>query len=412
MRIVYLHQYYRTPEQSGGTRSYEMARRFAAAGHEVHVITTHAPTRRGWPSWESHRVGDVEVHALPVAYDNTMGFARRLLAFAQFAVCAGGRAGRLRPDVILASSTPLTVAIPAAVAKWRSRAPVVFEVRDLWPKVPIAIGVLRNPALRWLAHRLERFAYRISSDVVALSDGMADGVAEAGVSRDRIHVIPNSCDNDVFDVPAEEGETYRRSLPWLGQDPLVVYCGTLGRINGVGWLARLAAATRRAGSDVQYLVVGPGAEEDAIREEAAALGVLDVNFHMLPPVPKTSIPAIMSAATVSCSLVVPIAELEANSANKFFDSLAAGRPTFVNHGGWQADVLRESGAGIDLPWHDVEAAAGELIELVGDDARLEDARVAARRLARGEFDRDRLADQLLGVLERAVGAGPAADGRH
>ena len=40
MRIIYLHQYFVTPAMAGGSRSYEMARRLAARGHEVHVVTT------------------------------------------------------------------------------------------------------------------------------------------------------------------------------------------------------------------------------------------------------------------------------------------------------------------------------------------------------------------------------------
>ena len=50
MRILYLHQYFNTPDMSGGTRSYEMARRLVAAGHEVHMVTSERSrgSSRGW----------------------------------------------------------------------------------------------------------------------------------------------------------------------------------------------------------------------------------------------------------------------------------------------------------------------------------------------------------------------------
>ncbi|RYJ02196.1 MAG: glycosyltransferase WbuB, partial [Actinomycetales bacterium] len=310
MRIAYLHQYFRTPDMSGGTRSYEMARRFVAAGHEVHMITTdESPSEeRGWRQWE---VEGITVHSLPVTYDNSMSFARRVRAFVHFALVAGRRAGSVRPDLVLATSTPLTIAVPAAVVKWRRRVPVVFEVRDLWPEMPIAVGALRNPVLRWLAVRLERFAYGISERVVALSPGMVAGVERAGVSSAEITLVPNSSDVDVFDVPESQGQSFRAELSWLGDAPLVVYCGTLGHVNSVEWLAELAARVRER-SAVQFLVVGRGVGLDTVRETAARLGVLDTTFHVLPPVPKRDVPAILSAATVSCSLFAPIPEMEAN----------------------------------------------------------------------------------------------------
>ena len=108
MKIVYLHQHFRTPEMSGGTRSYEMGRRLVAAGHEVHVITADASGRRG-ARWEVREVAGMRVHSLAVPYDNTMTPMRRIVAFLHFALFAGFRAGRVRPDLIFASSTPLTI---------------------------------------------------------------------------------------------------------------------------------------------------------------------------------------------------------------------------------------------------------------------------------------------------------------
>ena len=178
MRITYLHQYFNTPEMSGGTRSYEMARRLVAMGHEVNMITSWREDdgRKGW--FETAEAG-IKVHWLPVPYSNKMGFKERISAFFRFAWGAARKAASLPADVVFATSTPLTIALPGVYAARRQKAPMVFEVRDLWPELPIAIGALKNPFLQFMARQLELFAYRNSKAIVALSPGMRDGVESA-----------------------------------------------------------------------------------------------------------------------------------------------------------------------------------------------------------------------------------------
>ena len=140
-----------------------------------------------------------------------MGYGRRAAAFGRFAAGATAAALRAaRPDVVFATSPPLTIALPAMAAARRHRAPLVFEVRDLWPRAPIEMGALRNPAARRAAEAMERRAYRAAAHVVALSPGMADGVAAAGVPRERITVIPNASDLDLFSPDVDPGDLRER----------------------------------------------------------------------------------------------------------------------------------------------------------------------------------------------------------
>jgi len=400
VRIVYLHQHFTPPDVPAGSRPYEMALRFAAAGHDVHVV---ASSRTEEPMIVPRSTPlapeGVTVHWIPVKYETRMGFARRMWAFAVFAVLAGWRARKLKADVVLASSTPLTIALPGVFAKRGKRAPMVFEVRDLWPEVPIAMGMLNNVVLRWAAFRLEQFAYRHADAVIALSPGMAEGVVRAGVPAGKVFVIPNACDNAQFDIPAEVGQAFREERPWLGERPLVVYVGTLGRANGVSYLARLAHEVRQIDQEFRFLVVGDGPERVSVARLADELGVLDQTFFMEGWIPKSSVPAALSASDVSTSVFLPIKELEHNSANKFFDTLAAGRPVAINYEGWHADLVREHEAGIVLDPDDLGAAAKSLVTFIRSGSRVEAARRNARRLADGEFDRDRLTAVALGVLE-------------
>lgn len=403
MKIVYLHQYFTSPDTPNGTRSYEMARRFAAAGHDVHVVASRHSESKLVPRWSLQNLDGMTVHWIPVKYETRMGFFKRMTAFLVFAVLAAWRARQLKADVVFATSTPLTIAIPGVFAKRGRRAPMVFEVRDLWPEVPIAMGVLNLPFLQWSALKLEQFAYRNSDAVIALSPGMAEGVAQKGVSRNKISVVPNSCDNSLFDVPAEVGQGFRDERPWLGHRPLVVYAGSLGRANGVGYFAQLAHQVRNLESEIRFLIVGDGPERASIAQLAEKLGVLNTNFFMEGGIPKSSIPALMSAATISTSFFIPVKELEETSPNKFFDALAAGRPVAINHGGWQADLIHDNELGVVMDATDLKKAAESLVAFLRSEQRVEAARTNARRLADGQFDRDRLTAIVLKVLEDSAG---------
>lgn len=340
----------------------------------------------------------IRAHYLSVPYNNSMGFIRRIWAFVRFAWCAARKAASLPADVVFATSTPLTIVIPAVYAAKKNRVPMVFEVRDLWPELPIAVGVLKNYWLIVAARILERWAYRHSSWIVALSPGMKEGIVAAGYPAERIAVIPNSCDLDLFDVPPSLGDDLRRRTPWLRDRPLVLYAGTLGRINGVEYFTKMAASLADRDPQVCFLTLGDGAEYDKVQRVASDLGVLGKNFFMLRAVPKQEMPAFFSAADIAISLIVDLPALWNNSANKFFDALAAGKPVAVNYGGWQAELLRESGAGIELPARDPLQAATQLSEWIHDQQRMRRAHAAARSLAQTRFARDQLARQLVNIL--------------
>jgi glycosyltransferase involved in cell wall biosynthesis len=396
VKVLYIHQYFVTPEMSGGTRSYEMARRLAARGHEVHLITSDRSID-AQPGWRVEHVENFVVHWYGVPYSNAMSFGRRIWSFLSFAAAASIQGYRVGGDLVFATSTPLTIAVPGVIAKWGSRAPMVFEVRDLWPDLPVAVGALRNPLAVWMARKLERWAYRNSDAVIALSPGMAEGVAAAGYPPGKISVVPNSCDLDLFGVGARLGEDFRSRRPWLGKRPLIVYGGTLGHINDVSYLVRVAASAAEIDDSIAFMVVGQGVDARRIIDLAGQVGVWQKNFFYEESIPKQEMPALLSAATICTSLFAPIPQMEANSANKFFDALAAGRPVAINYGGWQAALLEDHDAGVVLD-RDPREAASQLASLVADEQRLGVLGRNARGLAEERFARDALAHELVEVL--------------
>lgn len=405
MRILYLHQYFVPREGQGITRTYEFALRLRQMGHDVTVVTSpgYLPEKYKSLTKVTHvEMEGVPVTIVPVPYAQEMRFSRRLRAFFQFALWAAWVCMNTPADVIYASSGPLTIFFPAVAAKFWQRIPMVFEVRDLWPELPIEMGILRNPFVKAGALALEWLAYHLSAHVVALSPGMAEGVVSRGIAPERVTVVPNCADNELFDVPEETGAPIREKLKLAPEHHLVVYSGAFGMANNVSWLVDIAAEMARLTEGIHFLLVGWGADRDKVIERARALGVLDRTLSVWKPVPKKEMPAVLAASTLSASVLMPIRAMWSSSPNKIFDSLAAGRPVAINYGGWLADLFEKTGAGIRIPDNDPHAAALALAAFLLDPERIGHARRAARELARTEFDRDAMARRLEGVLRCVV----------
>lgn len=367
-------------------------------GHEVNLITT---ARDGGPdsTWHVTDEAGIKVHWISIPYSNKMGFGDRLRAFFLFGFYAARRAASISADVVFATSTPLTIALPAIYAKWRRNIPMVLEVRDLWPEVPIAMGVLSNPVIAFLAKCLEKFAYANSASIVALSPDMRVGVARTGYPDALIHVIPNGADPELFTVPDNLGDEFRQRHGIPADATLMVYAGTLGKVNGVGYLVKLATAML-ADRRFFILIIGDGAESDEVRLLAQSSGCLGQNLIMIPQVPKMQVPQVFKAADIVISTVIPIKALWANSANKIFDGMAAGRCIAINHGGWLANLLQEKDAGLVLSPVADEAALQikSLLDSPGDLGRMKSN---SRQLADSLFSRDALAKQLESVFKKA-----------
>ena len=406
MKVTYLHQYFATPNSTGGVRSYLIAKKLVEAGHHVDMVTTSAflpadmPLSSGWNTFD---VDGITVHALNLKYSNKMSVLKRLIAFSIFLFSSFLRIMRLDKDIIYATSTPLTVAIPAGISAKLQHKPFVFEVRDVWPDIPIVMGYLTNPIAKNIALYIEKWAYSTADFIVPLSDGMADRIRSKGVDRCKLKVVENFSDNDLFKEPYL-GRKLCQSFSRLKehQGSVLVYTGTLGRVNNIGYLVLLAEELKRSASDALIAIVGDGQEKDDIIRLAKEKGVFNENLLFLPPVQKQELPAVLALSDMSISTVLPIKELWDNSANKFFDALAAGKPIMINHGGWQADVIACNECGVVLDPENIKNAAQTLVSFISDKEKIAAASVKAKQIALARFDSDVLTSSILNILESLV----------
>ncbi len=400
MRITYLHQYFNTPQMSGGTRSYEFAKRLVEKGHEVNMITSWRTDEKKEKLVEN--IDGINVHWIPVPYDNRMGFFRRLMAFFSFAHKSAHIASTLPSDIIYASSTPLTIALPAVWASKRKKIPMVFEVRDLWPEAAIAIGVLKNPVLIYAAKILEKFAYANSAKVIALSPYMAQGVISSGYKEKNITIISNSSDLEFFDPKNASSNWFNDRIPDQDNKIIATYAGTIGKINNIPYLVEIAQICKTIIPNLKFAIIGEGAEKEKVKNLATQSNVLDKNFFIFASVAKNEMPDILASSSFCLSFVQDNPKLSGNSANKFFDSLASAKPICINHQGWLAELIEKYNTGLVLPANDAKKAADMLQTWLSEERNITQSSEAALKLAKSHFDRDEQANELEKIFLKTV----------
>lgn len=401
IRIAYLHQYFATPAGGTSTRSYELSRHWRASGHHVEVISG----RLADAADPGSDVNGIVVSRVGFPYAQHFSTTFRAVSWLGYCVGASWQLFRRRAsiDVVYATSTPLTVLIPSLIGRFAFGLPYVFEVRDVWPEVPIAMGRLRSRPLQSLARRLAALGYRHAHSIVALSPDMARTItSEYGVPQTKIVVASNGTHingpikQDAWPEPATIDRGSRRRV--------VVYAGTLGPVNDPTYLVRLCASVRRLDQEIEFSVLGSGSEWDRCAELAADLGILGNGFTMQPRIPKPRALEIIAHADVSLSTTANIEALWANSANKVFESLGVGTPVAINHGGWLAQLLQDEGVGLVMDPEDVEAAALQLIRYLRSPAA-ESGNSRARRcreVACQRFDWRVIGADVLKVIESAA----------
>ena len=395
MRVLYFHQHFSTPKGSSGIRSYQMARNLVRNGHQVTMVCgsygggntgLETPFTRGK---RTGQVDGIDIIEFDLAYSNADGLVKRSLTFLKFALKSIGIALRADYDVVFATTTPLTAGIPGIFARWLRRKPFVFEVRDLWPELPKAMGVITNPVVLSAMSVLEWASYRSAHRCIGLSPGIVDGIAARGVARDRIALVPNGCDVEIFSHVKQ---------PWRPEgvsanDFLAIFTGTHGQANGLQAVIDAAVELKKRGrNDIKIALVGDGKLKPQLRSEAERYELDNLVFH--PPVPKQKLVDLMSSAELGLQILANVpAFYFGTSPNKFFDYISAGLPVLNNYPGWLAQLIEETDCGFAVPPDDAIAFADALEQAANQRDELPNKGARARALAEEQFNRADLANQ-------------------
>ena len=392
MKLLYINQYFGFPEDANGTRAFDLATSFAKRGIDVTVMTSHNGNEDD-PKWKTFERDGLRFYSMNCPYDNKMGFWKRIKAFTAFMIGSSKKALEIDCDLVLSTSTPLTVGLPALIIHRRKKKPYVFEVRDVWPGVPIAMGYFHNKLVQKFLYWFEKRIYKKAAAIVPLSTGMDENI-KARYPNNKSTVIPNISEINRF---ANREKTVDITVP--EGKKVLLYAGTFGNVNGVGYIIEMAAHTLKYNPDVWFYLIGKGKEKEDNIQQAKDLGVLDKNVFIFEPVKKTDLPYLYSIVTVGSSFVIDIPALWDNSANKFFDTLAAGKPMVINHEGWQADILRKENCGYVLPPKVSDEAAKAFVDYMTNDALLAEQGKNAFELAKREFSLEVAVDRYMKVFD-------------
>jgi glycosyltransferase involved in cell wall biosynthesis len=399
MHIAVFSQYHTNPDCPATSRHYTLLKHLAQA-HRVTLLTTRA--------WAGQRLtqefdwvpAGVELRQAEVPYDNRMGPARRALSFAQYAAWAVREGMRIdKPDVVWGISTPLTAAWAAARVAARRQVPWVFEVQDLWPSFPVAMGVVPTGLARRQLFKLEKRLYTSASHIVPLSPDMTSYVTGLGIAPDKITTVLNGTDLDLAARATPAAVAALRAEQQLEGKRVVLYAGTFGRANDIPTLVAAAEAMAAAAPDVVWLFLGHGFHAPLV---AAAAARWPRRIRLVGGQPRHSVFSWFALAEVSVVSFLGLPVLDANSPAKLYDSLAVGTPVVVTNQGWTKTLVEEKGCGWYVPAGDPAALAMQLREVLAQPEKLAAAGQRGKELASQEFDRQQLAMQMQRILEAAA----------
>lgn len=390
MKVLILHQHFKTPQSGGAIRSYYLAKALVDHGHQVVVITAHNEKRIKIEDYQG-----IEVHYLPIAYDNSYELGKRGVAFLRFALRSVRHAKKVKDiDLCYAISVPLTVGLAAIWLKKRRDLPFVFEVGDLWPDAPIELGFISNFFFKRFLYSLEKDIYRAAKQVVALSPSIKAAI-EKKAPGVRVTLIPNMADI-AFYQPEDKSPQLVDKLNLQGKR-VVSYLGAMGIANGLDYLIECANATRKAGLNVHFLLAGEGALKKRLMENAKRLQLNNITF--LDFQNRDGVREIMNVTDAVFICYKRHRILETGSPNKFFDGLAAGKMIILNFGGWIRKEVEESQCGVFVDPNHPTDFVKQISTSLGDPKKLKTMQQNARALAEKKYARDQLTVNFLEAVQ-------------
>ena len=396
-RVVYIHQYFKTPEEGGAIRSYHISKGMVDREIKIDMITSHNKRK-----YEKKIIDGIHVHYLPVNYSNELSSARRYIAFFKFVLAAVKLTQKLqKPDLCFATSTPLTVGMIALWLKWTKQIPYIFEVRDLWPEAPIQLGIIKSALIKHLSIKLEKVIYKNANRIVALSPGIEKGILNK-CGKVKISMIPNMADIDFFyeNPPEIHAPPPACRIGRAGghnkSEFIIGYFGAFGMANNLEYILDAAKECQKANLPVSFKLIGDGARKSAIELKAIQMN-LD-NIEILPHRNRFETRTLLEKVDACFTSFLTIPILETNSPNKFFDGLAAGKLSIVNTKGWLKELVEQNNCGFYTDPAKPEKFPLLIKPFIQDKKLLNSYQENALRLGKIKFSKKKLVHEICDLV--------------
>lgn len=406
MKILFLSHYFPPEGNAPASRVYEMCKRWVRDGHEVTVITCapNCPTGIVYPGYSNQLYRKEVVDGINVVrvwsfIAANKGKIRRSLNFVSFMVSAivAGMVQK-RPDVLVATSPQFFCGWAGTVVSKFRRLPFLLEIRDIWPESIAAVGAVNKKFLIRILEKLEQMMYASATRVVTVGDGYRNQLARRGVNADRISVVTNGVDREIFDNQHIGGDAVRDKHKLRGRF-VCSYIGTIGMACALGVVLKAAKILKEKGRwDINFLLVGDGAFKDKLQHDAKAAGLDNITFT--GRLDKNLMPAYLDASD-ACLVHLKKQELfKSVLPSKMFEAAAMEKPILLGVEGCAREYLDKANAGIAFEPENAEQLVAALEKLAADRELAHQYGASARAYVLRHYDRDTLSRDYINVLRQ------------
>ncbi len=396
MHILFLCHYFPPEVNAPASRTYENAKRWVRAGHQVTVVTC-APNHPAGtlypgytnPLWQWEVMDGIHVLRVWTYLSANKGVKRRILNYLSYLISAtalSSKAGRV--DVVVATSPQFFCALAGYLVARLKAVPWLLEIRDLWPASIVAVGALNNRKLIGLLETLESFLYRHADHIIALTWAFRRHIIARGVAVAKVSMIPNGADLDRFPSNSS-GSGFRKQIN-VGNKFVAAYIGTHGMAHGLDTVLKAGRRLRHR-NDIVLLLVGDGAERNRLVRQKRAMGLN--NVILLPQQPKSRIPGILAAADACMVLLRDTPLFRTVIPSKIFEAMAMQRPIILGVRGESRQIVDGGRCGICIPPEDAAALAAAVTYLADHPVQARRLGENGRRQVVSVYNRDHLAER-------------------
>lgn len=401
MHIVLVTHYFPPEVNAPARRSYDHAKYWVEAGHQVTIVTANPshPYGRLYDGYENvtqeERIDGIRVLRLRTRFGANAGVVARSFNYASFFL-AVWRHRKLvgHADAVISTSPQFLCGLSGVFVARANQAVWVLEIRDIWPESIVAVGAAKpSPLTRGLAW-LARRAYATADHIVSVSPGFAEHFDEAGVTSSKLTVIPNG-------VTVDE-KTCTERPDSASEDPakvIIAYIGTIGMAHGLTTVLNAIEALSPR-EDIQFVIAGSGAQADLVARTIRERALKNVKF--VGQLSRSEVDDLWSSVDASIIHLKNQPTFEKVIPTKLLEAMSVGKPVVLGVGGVAAGILSEAGAGLIVPAEDPKAMAKAIKELADDEKVRVEMGARGRAYVRRHFSRVDMAQRYVELVQGLV----------
>ena len=400
MKILFLTDNFPPEVNAPASRTYDHAREWVKAGHEVTIITC-APNfpkgkeYQGYKNkWRQEEVMDgIKVIRVWSYIAANKGFIKRTLDFISFSVTSFFAGLSQKADLIVATSPQFFTALAGRTLSFWKRTPWVMEVRDLWPESIKTVGAMKDNAFIRYFEWEEKMCYKTAKKIVVVTDSFRKTLIARGIPAEKIHVVKNGVDRDLF-APIPKDEQLIKELSLEGKK-LIGYIGTHGMAHKLDFILR-CAKNMQGKNNYHFILMGEGAEKENLLEMKEREGI--DNVTMLNSVPKKEVGRYISILDLSLINLKKSPLFETVIPSKIFENAGMQIPIIMGVEGEAQQIVEGYGAGLCFEPENENDFVKKLSQLLEDETLYSSCKSGCERLSE-DFDRKKLATDMLKILE-------------